>query len=256
MRIATYNAASIRMRLPRVLEWLEAHEPDVLAIQETKVEDEKFPRAEFEDLGYEVALNGQKSLSGVALLSRLPIENVRRGFGDDLMPEDARIISATINGVEIVNTYLPNGTSVGSEAWGYKLRWMERFAAMLRERYAPDAPLMWLGDVNVAPEPRDVHDSPRLLGSIGHHPEEFSRLKTIVEWGLTDAFRHLHPESREYSFWDFRSGAFGRNQGWRIDHIYLSGALLPTLERAWIDREAREGTKPSDHTYVACDLDL
>ncbi|RYG86680.1 exodeoxyribonuclease III, partial [bacterium] len=229
----------------------------VLAIQETKVEDDKFPRTEFEELGYELALNGQKSWNGVALVSRLPIENVRRGFGDDLMPEDARIVSATIAGVEIVNTYVPNGSAVGSEKWGYKMRWMERFARYLRERYTPEAPLLWLGDVNVAPNPIDVHDSPRFYGGVGHHPDEFARLDRILEWGLTDAFRQLHPEAIEYSFFDFTlPRALDRNLGWRIDHIYLSSTLLPSLERAWIDRDARAGEKPSDHTYVVCDLDL
>lgn len=257
MRIATYNAASIRARLPRVLEWIEANEPDVLAIQETKVEDDKFPRAEFEEMGYEIALNGQKAWNGVATLSRLPIENVRRGFGDDLMPEDARILSATIAGVEIVNTYVPNGSAVGSEKWTYKLRWLDRFASLLRERYAPESPLLWLGDVNVAPTPADVYDSSRFYGGVGHHPDEFSRLERIVGWGLIDAFRHLHPDAREYSFFDFTvPRAADRNLGWRIDHIYLSGALLPSLERAWIDLDARGGERPSDHTYVVCDLDL
>lgn len=257
MRIATYNAASIRARLPRVLGWIEENEPDVLAIQETKVEDDKFPRTEFEELGYEIATNGQKSWNGVALLSRFPIENVRRGFGDDLMPEDARIIAATIDGVEIVNTYVPNGSAVGSDKWAYKLRWLDRFAGYLRERYAPGSPLVWLGDVNVAPTPKDVHDSPRVYGGVGHHPDEFARLDRIVGWGLTDSFRHLHPEAVEYSFFDFTlPRALDRNLGWRIDHIYLSEPLLPSLTRAWIDREARGGDKPSDHTYVVCDLDL
>ena len=229
----------------------------MLALQETKVEDEKFPRAEFEELGYELALNGQKAWNGVALFSRLPIENVRRGFGDDLMPEDARSISATIGGVEIVNTYVPNGSKVGSDKWEYKMRWLERFALYLRERYAPGTPLVWLGDVNIAPKPIDVYESPKQLGGVGHHPDEFVRLDRIVEYGLTDAFRHLHPDAVEYSYFDFViPRSLDRNLGWRIDHIYLSEALLPSLERAWIDRDARAGEKPSDHTYVVCDLDI
>lgn len=255
MTIATYNAASVRARLPRLLEWLEQHEPDVLALQETKVEDDKFPDEPFRDLGYELALHGQKSWNGVALLARAPIEDVRRGFGDPTMPEDARIIRGRVGGIEIVNTYLPNGNAVGSEKWEYKLRWMERFADLIGS-YPAGTPLVWLGDVNVAPEPRDVYDSPRFLYGVGHHPEEFARLAEIVRRGdLTDAFRHLHPEAVEYSFFDFViPKAAERNLGWRIDHIYLSPSVLPRLSSCHIDADARRVEKPSDHTFVVAEL--
>ncbi len=235
---------------------MEANEPDVLALQETKVEDGLFPRAPFEEMGYEIALNGQKGFNGVALLSRLPMENVRRGLGDDLLPEDARLVSANIAGVEIVNTYLPNGNAVGNEMWGHKMRWMESFGRMLRARYSPEEPLVWMGDVNVAPRPEDVYDSPRVLGGVGHHPDEFARLDAILAFGLVDLWRRAHPGAREYTFYDFRGRSLERNEGWRIDHIYATAALAESLERIWIDGAARRTEKPSDHTVVVADLDL
>lgn len=256
LRIATYNAAGLRARMPTLLPWMEANEPDVFALQETKVEDGLFPREPFEEMGYEIAVNGQKGFNGVALLSRLPMENVRKGLGDDLLPEDARVISARIAGVEIVNTYLPNGNAVGNEMWAHKMRWMESFARVLRARYSPEDPLIWLGDVNVAPKPEDVYDSRRVLGGVGHHPDEFARLNAILSFGLTDLWRAAHPGTREYTFYDFRARALDRDEGWRIDHIYGTGALSGSVERIWIDGAARRGEKPSDHTFVVADLDI
>lgn len=257
MKICTYNAASVRARLPRLVEWLDANEPDVVAIQETKVENDKFPVEEFEARGYELALNGQKSWNGVCLLSRLPIENVQIGFGDELMPQDARIISATISGIEIINTYVPNGNTVGSEKWEYKMAWLERFARLLRERYSPQAPVIWLGDINIAPTGIDVYESERKLGMVGHHPDEFSRLDRIVDFGLTDTYRHLYPSEVEYTFWDFTvPRAVDRKLGWRIDHIYVTEQLVPLVKDVEIDVAARKLEKPSDHTFVTARLDL
>ncbi len=155
MRIATFNAASIRARLPNVLEWLAEHEPDVLAIQETKVENDKFPLAEFDDLGYTGALNGQKAWNGVATFSRIPPVEVGLGFGDDLFPNDARVVTCRIGEVNVVNTYVPNGSEVGSDKFEYKLKWLERFRVFLRERYRPNDKLLCLGDTNYAPTSND-----------------------------------------------------------------------------------------------------
>lgn len=170
MKVVTFNAAGVRARLNLLVEWLAENEPDVVAIQETKVEDDKFPADAFADLGYELAFHGQKSWNGVATLSRRPISNVRFGFGDELMPNDARILTTDIDGVTFVNTYVPNGNTVGSEKFEYKLRWLDRFRRYLHENFRADEPLVWFGDINIAPTPDDVYDSKRFLGGVGHHP--------------------------------------------------------------------------------------
>lgn len=255
MKIATFNAASVRARLPLLIEWLAENEPDVLAIQETKVEDHIFPRDPFEDLGYHLALHGQKAWNGVALLSRSPIENVQTGFGDELMPTDCRIISAEIDGIAIVNTYVPNGNTVGSDKFLYKLKWLERFDTYLHQRYRPDELVIWLGDINIAPKPIDVYNSPKMLGGVGHHPDEFSRLARIVDFGLTDVFRQYNANEGQYTFWDFTiPRSVDRNLGWRIDHIYATAALAATCRDCTIDVGARKLEKPSDHTFVVAEF--
>ena len=255
MRVATYNAASVRARLPLLVQWLQENPVDVLGIQETKVEDDKFPRAEFEALGYEVAVNGQKAWNGVALLSRHPMTDIAKGFGDPDMPEDARIIAATINGVRMINTYVPNGNTVGSEKWEYKMKWLEKFRELLNSQN-PQNQLLWMGDINVAPQPHDVWDSARLLGSVGHHPDEFSRLSNIVSYGLIDLFRVHNFEPKQYTYWDFVvPGAVQRGMGWRIDHIYTTEALAEKCTSCVIDVEARLRERPSDHTFVIAEFE-
>ena len=256
MRVATYNAASVRARLPLIVEWLAENEPDILAIQETKVEDDKFPRDDFEELGYHVALHGQKSWNGVATLSREPIQNPTIGFGDEMWPNDARILTSEIDGVTYINTYVPNGNQVGSEKFDYKLRWLDRFALMIRQRFQPDQPLIWLGDINIAPKPEDVYDSRKFYGGVGHNPEEFTRLDRILEFGLTDTFRSLHSGPGYYSYWDFViPRGVERNLGWRIDHIYATAPLMARLTSCTIDKDARSLPKPSDHTFVVADFE-
>jgi exodeoxyribonuclease III len=257
VRIATYNAAGIRARKDILLDWLAENEPDVLAVQETKVEDDKFPVDDFEDLGYHVAFHGQKSWNGVAILSRSAILDVRTGMGDALFPDDRRIISAEVDGIRIINTYVPNGNTVGSEKFEYKLKWLERFAMYLRENYSPKQPLVWLGDVNIAPTRDDVYDSPRMLGGVGHHPDEFSRLDKIVDFGLVDVFRKHHQGPGFYTYWEFTIPvAVKRNLGWRIDHIYATEPLAALCSSCQIDVEARKVEKPSDHTFVVATFDL
>jgi exodeoxyribonuclease-3 len=255
--IATYNAASIRARLPLVVEWLATNEPDVLAIQETKVEDFKFPLEEFEVLGYHAALHGQKSWNGVAILAKSAPTNVRQGFMDELYPVDARVLACEVDGLPIINTYVPNGNKVGSDKFLYKLSWLERFRKYLDEHYRPSDPLVWLGDINIAPKPEDVYDSKRLYGSVGHHPDEFSRLGNILDFGFVDAFRQLHPGDGYYTFWDFViPNSVKRNLGWRIDHIYITEPLAAKLLSCTIDVEARSSERPSDHTFVVATFDL
>lgn len=240
-----------------LVEWLAAEEPDVLAIQETKVEDDKFPRDDFEELGYELALHGQKSWNGVAILSRSPIKSVRTGFGDELFPNDCRIIACEVNGIFIVNTYVPNGNMVGSDKFVYKLSWMDRFRTFLDQNYRPTDPLVWLGDINVAPEPQDVYDSKRMFGSVGHHPDEFARLAKIVDFGLTDVFRMFETGPNQYTYWDFvLPRGFEKNLGWRIDHIYTTQALSSLCRSCTIDRGPRAWPRPSDHTFVVAEFDV
>lgn len=241
--------------MPLLLDWLAVHEPEVLAIQETKVEDDKFPMSDFEELGYHGAIHGQKSWNGVATLSRHAIQNVRLGFGDELFPNDCRILACEVNGFKIVNTYVPNGTAVGTDKWDYKLRWLDRFSQYLRQNFRPDEPFVWLGDINIAPKPEDVYNSRRFFGGVGHHPEEFKRLAQIVDFGLTDVFRNLHKEPGYYSYFDFViPNAVTRNLGWRIDHIYATAPLVERCTACVIDLDARKEEKPSDHTFVVADF--
>ncbi len=255
MKIVTFNVNSVRVRAGILAEFLQRESPDVVALQETKCEDGVFPRAEFEALGYHVACDGQKTYNGVALLTREPLTRVKTGFGDPNMPDDKRIIGAEIQGIWVLNTYVPNGTKVGGDKWDYKMRWLERFREMIAPGLDRGLPIVWLGDINIAPEPIDVYDSAKVLGGVGHHPDEFARLKAITDLGLIDSFRKLHPEPGHYSYWDFFiKNAVDRGLGWRIDHIYVSPNLEPRVQRAWIDLEPRRKERPSDHTPVILEL--
>jgi exodeoxyribonuclease III len=257
MRIATFNVNSIRARLPRVLEWLEEAQPDIVAIQETKVEDAKFPFADLEPSGYEIAIYGQPRYNGVCFLSKGPLEDVHTGFGDPNMPEDARIIRAVYNGVQIINTYVPNGTQVGIDKWDYKLAWLERFGQFCKDVANPDDPTIWLGDINIAPTADDVFEPQNKLGHVGHHPDEFSRLKTIIEWGWTDTFRRQTPGPGHYTFFDFRLPmSVEKNLGWRIDHIYASPPIKKNCKKVWCDIEARKKERPSDHAPLIADFEF
>ncbi|HXH62009.1 MAG TPA: exodeoxyribonuclease III [Fimbriimonadaceae bacterium] len=255
MVVATFNVNSVRARVPVLLDWLASAQPDVLVLQETKVEDAKFPFDDLEPSGYAIEIHGQPRYNGVAVLSRLPIEDVEFGFDDEDMPEDCRLLRATINGVQIINTYVPNGNEVGSEKWEYKMKWLEVFRDYVEETCDLGAPTVWLGDINIAPAPDDVFEPESKLGDVGHHPDEFSRLKAIVDLGWTDLFRRSTAGPGHYTFWDFRiPNSFGRNLGWRIDHIYASPALAGKCRRCWIDTAPRTAERPSDHTPVLADF--
>ncbi|MBS1705613.1 MAG: exodeoxyribonuclease III [Armatimonadetes bacterium] len=251
MKIATFNANSIRMRQQIVLDWLEFHQPDVLALQEIKCEDDVFPRAEFEAMGYRCSVHGQKSYNGVALLTKRPLVRVTTGFRDAAWPEDRRIIAAEMEGLWVINTYVPNGSKVGSDKWTYKLSWLEKFADYLRPAVERGIQFVWLGDINIAPTPDDVFDSARHLGGVGHHPDEFERLDKIKALGLTDLFRQFNEGPGHYTYWDFFiKNALDRKLGWRIDHIYATAELASRCTACEIDYEPRRLEKPSDHTFV------
>ena len=262
MRIASWNVNSVRTRLDQVLTWLKNEQPEVLCLQETKVADELFPSEAFEQLGYQCAISGQKAYNGVALISRLPMEDVQIGF-TALLPDDPevaelseqkRVISALIEGVRVLNLYVPNGSSLSSEKYAYKLKWLSCLQRYLTAQDQDGDPLCMVGDFNIGPEARDLHDPERLSGGIMASQAEREALQAALGDRLTDAFRLFEPASGHWSWWDYRSGAWDRDQGWRIDHIYLSPELVDCATGCVIDKTPRGNTQPSDHAPVVVNL--
>ena len=262
MRIASWNVNSVRTRLDQVLAWLEAEQPEVLCLQETKVADDLFPMAAFEQLGYSAAISGQKAYNGVALLSRLPLEDVQIGFSA-LLPDDPeaeplseqkRVISALVDGVRVLNLYVPNGSALSSDKYTYKLQWLACLQRYLAVQEQQGDPLCMVGDFNIGPEARDLHDPQRLSGGIMASEAERTALQAALAGRLSDAFRLFEPNSGHWSWWDYRSGAWDRDQGWRIDHIYLSEELLGCATGCVIDKTPRGNVQPSDHAPVVVNL--
>ncbi|MGL5080203.1 MAG: exodeoxyribonuclease III [Microcoleaceae cyanobacterium] len=261
MKIATWNVNSIRTRKDHVVQWLISNPVDVLCLQETKVIDEDFPRSPFENLGYNLSIFGQKAYNGVAILSRQPLEKVDLGFSAILDAENCqeldnqkRVISGVINNVRIVNLYVPNGESVGSEKYIYKLNWLKVLREYL-EAVLQEAPNLCIcGDFNIALEDRDIHDPTGRKDHIMASDQERQVLRTILDLGLTDAFRKFTTDGGHFSWWDYRTAAFRRNRGWRIDHHYLSTRLSEKAVSCTIDKIPRTWEKPSDHTPVVLEL--
>lgn len=254
MKIATWNVNSIRARLPRVTGWLARHQPDVLCLQETKAVDGDFPRPEFEALGLHVESFGQKTYNGVAIASRAEPAELVRGLPDDPPDADRRLIAGTFGGVRVIGVYVPNGTEVGSERFAFKLAWFRRLRQMLEATATPQDPVLICGDFNVAPEDRDVYDPEGWRGRLLFHPDEQKALRHLMAWGLVDAFRLHEQQGGHYSWWDYRSGAFHRGWGLRIDLMLMTETLAARCRAVTIDREARKGEKPSDHAPVIADL--
>lgn len=255
MKLATWNVNSVIARLPLVLKWIDAAQPDVLCLQETKCTDEKFPKEVFVELGYNIETFGQPTYNGVAILAREPIEDVSRGFPSN---EDARarLIAATINGVRVVNVYVPNGQAVGAEKYYFKLEWMRRLRRYFDKNFSAKERVLLCGDFNVAPEERDVHNPKLWQGRILFSDAERERLEEIKQWGLVDSFRLHNQGEKEFSWWDYRMGAFRRNLGLRIDHIWVSKKLAESCKAVWIDKEPRSWERPSDHAPVVAEFDL
>ncbi len=254
MQIATWNVNSIRARKDRTLAWLERHQPDVLCLQETKVTDEVFPRADFEALGYEVTVCGQKTYNGVALLSRTTPVEVTRRFDDDVEEPEARFLSAKIAGVQIICVYVPNGQVVGSEKHAYKLAWLTQLQRYLEQHSDPVEPLAVCGDLNIAPEDRDVCDPAEWADTVLCEPGVRDAFHRLCNWGLVDAFRLHRDAGKLYSWWDYRQLAFQKNQGLRIDHILVTQPLAERSSNAFVDREARKGKGASDHAPVVAEF--
>lgn len=241
-------------RLPLVLRWLEEAQPDVLCLQELKCTNEKFPAEALAQIGYKAEVFGQPTYNGVAIISRHDCADVQRGMHDDEEGAQARLIAATVKGIRIVNVYVPNGQSVGTDKYIFKLKWMLRLRKFFNANYSISEKVLLCGDFNVAPEERDVHD-PRLWeGKILFSKRERAALEEIKKWGFTDAFRQHTEEGGHFSWWDYRQGAFRRNLGMRIDHIWVSEPLAELCRNAWIDKEPRAWERPSDHTPVVGDF--
>ena len=257
LTVATFNANSIRARLPIILAWLADHSPDLLCIQETKVQDIDFPAAEIRASGYHVAFRGQKAHAGVAIISRLPLEEVSFGFGEESQEDEARLISGSVGGVSIVNSYVPQGRSPDSEHFALKLNWLRRLRELFAARHAPEQPVVWVGDFNVAPLPHDVYDPVKLANEVDFHPDVRAALQHVAEWGWVDIFRLHHPEAVDYSYYDYRiPKALERKLGWRIDHIWATPPLAACSTACWIDLEPRRADRPSDHTFVVARFEL
>jgi len=253
MKIATWNVNSLNVRLPQVLAWLAAEQPDVLALQETKLVDEKFPRAEIEAAGYQAVYAGQKTYNGVALLSRQPAHSVVSevpGLDDN----QRRVLAATFDGVRVLNLYVPNGESVESDKYRYKLGWLEKLTAWIQRELTAHPRLVVLGDFNIAPEPRDVHDPKQWEGRVLFSEPERAAFRKLLAAGLCDTFRLFEQPEKSFSWWDYRMQGFRRNHGLRIDHVLASPALCDNCSACRIDKGPRGNERPSDHAPVVAEF--
>jgi exodeoxyribonuclease III len=255
MKIASWNVNSLKVRLPHLEQWLKDAAPDVVALQETKTEDAKFPVAEIEAMGYQVAFSGQKTYNGVAILAREPLADVITD-PPGLQDEQRRILAATVGGVRVIDLYVVNGKAVGDEKYDYKLDWLRRVREFVAAELERHPQLVVLGDFNIAPDDRDVHDAEAWHEKILCSTPEREALQALLQLGLHDSFRLVQEEGGQFSWWDYRQAAFRRNMGLRIDLILVADALKEHVRAATIDREPRTWERPSDHTPVVLELDL
>ena len=262
MLVATWNVNSIRSRIDLVKEWLINNKVDILCLQETKTEDKFFPIEIFSNLVYEVLISGQKSYNGVAIISRFPINNIKIGFDEvikgykdlPILNEQKRIISAEINDIRIINVYVPNGSSINSDKFIYKEKWLECLKFYLKKINSSHEPICLLGDFNIAPEDRDIHTPSNYKESIMASSKERKLLRDALGEELEDVFRIFEPGDKNWSWWDYRHSAWERDKGWRIDHIYLTEDILSCANRCWSDKEPRSKERPSDHAPVVVDI--
>ena len=264
MLIATWNVNSVRTRLSQITNWINNVNPDILCLQETKVIDDSFPITPFEKLGYEVIKYGQKSYNGVAIISKLKIENVKKGFTHDCdkkniseeFNEQKRLISADINGLKIINVYVPNGSSINSDKFNYKIKWLNHLSSFLDEQVKDDDLVCFLGDFNIAPSEIDIHSPQKYEGGIMASKMEREALNNVLKGRFIDSFRIFENNTGHWSWWDYRNNAYELNKGWRIDHIYISKNLSSKLKSCVIERNQRENLQPSDHAPVLINLEI
>ena len=264
MLIATWNVNSVRTRLSQIINWINQVNPDILCLQETKVIDNDFPIKPFEELGYEVIAFGQKSYNGVAIISKIVPENVNKGFSGYLgnqndvnkFEDQKRLITADINGVKIINVYVPNGSALNSEKFDYKINWLNCLSSFLDKQEKKGGSICLLGDFNIAPSNKDIHDPQRYEGGIMASEIERNALNNVLKERLIDSFRVYEKNTGHWSWWDYRNNGYELNKGWRIDHIYISKALTSKLKSCVIDSNPRGNVQPSDHAPVMINLDL
>ena len=264
MLIATWNVNSIRTRLSQILDWINQSNPDILCLQETKVMDDSFPVEPFEKLGYSVEIYGQKSYNGVAIISKIKPENVKKGFYScndsnqnlEIFLDQKRLISADINGIKIINVYVPNGSSLESDKFEYKINWLSCLASFLDEQVNKESLICLMGDFNIAPSNLDIHDPTKYEGGIMASEIERNALNNVLKGNLIDSFRIFEKNTGHWSWWDYRNKAYELNKGWRIDHIYISKELSSKLKSCVIDSLPRANLRPSDHAPVMINLNL
>lgn len=255
LKLASWNVNSLKIRLDQVLMWMDSSCTDVLALQETKVLDEHFPVSSFTEKGYHVVFSGQKTYNGVAVISRYPLSDVLMGI-PELDDPQRRILVATVAGVRLINLYVPNGSDLTSDKYHYKLDWLEKITPFIQQQLTLYSKVAVVGDFNIAPEDRDVHDPAEWEGSVLVSPPEREAFRQLVDFGLYDSFRNFVQDERSFSWWDYRAAAFRRNRGLRIDHILLSKELNDLCKQSVIDKEPRKAERPSDHAPIWVELDF
>ncbi|WP_028389600.1 exodeoxyribonuclease III [Legionella fairfieldensis] len=255
LKLASWNVNSLKIRLEQVLNWLASSKIDVLALQETKLTDENFPKENFAELGYHLVYAGQKSYNGVAIVSRYPLDDIVTDI-TDLADPQRRILAATIGGMRLINLYVPNGSEVGAEKYSYKLMWLQKVTAFIKQQMLLYPKLAVVGDFNIAPDDCDVHDPLEWEGCVLVSPLEREAFRALLTLGLRDSFRNFLQEEQSFSWWDYRAAGFRRNRGLRIDHILLSQELNKLCKQSCIDKAPRKWERPSDHAPVWVELDL
>ena len=264
MLITTWNVNSIRTRLSQIIDWIKNVNPDILCLQETKVIDDSFPFLPFEELGYEVIIHGQKSYNGVAIISKFKIENVIKGFTIENkdknnfleLNKQKRLIAADVNGLKIINVYVPNGSSIDSDKFDYKIKWLNHLSLFLDEQVEEDDLVCLVGDFNIAPFDIDIHSPKKYKGGIMASKIEREALNNVIKGRFIDSFRIFEKNTGHWSWWDYRNNAYELNKGWRIDHIYISKNLSSKLKSCVIERSQRENLQPSDHAPVSINLEI
>jgi len=257
VRIATFNANSVRTRLTTILKWLRKNGPDVLCLQETKVQDKDFPAEAFIDAGYHVEFRGGKSYAGVALLSRSKPGEVVFGLDDGGEPDGNRLVAAKVGSVCVVNTYVPQGRDIEHPMFRYKLEWFGRLRSFFDRHFTPRMRVVWVGDLNIAPEAIDIHNAEKQADHVCYHADARAAFAKACEWGFVDVYRKHHPEPGRYTYFDYRFPHLVKaNKGWRVDHILATPSLASKSVDAWIDLQPRLRPIPSDHTFVVADFDV